>query len=224
MVAAPHVEDAPAQVVAMRRSWWTRVSSVHVVILVAGALAFVANLAVLRPDTIPPLVAVSASDLLPGTVFDADVHIEWVPMETDPEVLAGLVSEGAVDSLVGTVVARPVAVGTPLTHGLFQPASGAAASRLMSVPIEVDHAAGGEIRQGDIVDVISVVDGAAVFVVTGIEVVRVPAESSGFGSGDADFLVVAVDATTALRLTEALDSSTVHVVRSTGAPPVAESG
>jgi hypothetical protein len=49
------------------RRWWTRLSSAHILIFSAGTLAFIANLAVLRPPALPPNVAVATRDLLPGT-------------------------------------------------------------------------------------------------------------------------------------------------------------
>ena len=83
MVAAPRVDEASPRRAFAKRRWWTRLSSSHILILMAAALAFVANLAVLRPEADPPLVAVAAADLLPGTVFDPVSPVRWVPMQTD---------------------------------------------------------------------------------------------------------------------------------------------
>ena len=130
-----------------------------------------------------------------------------------------MLSEADAAPLSGFVVTRSVRAASPLTVDLFRPLSEAGGSRLMSLPVEPDHAAGGQVEVGDVVDVISVVDGRAEFVVLAAEVVLVPAaDASGFGGGRADFLVLAVDASTALAISEALDAGPVHVVRSTGAP------
>ena len=220
MVDTPRIDGGALPRPLSKRRWWTRLSSTHIVVAVAAALAFVANLAALRPETPPPLVAVAAEDLLPGTVFRPSVHADLVPMTTDPEVLATIVGRDTMVELRGTVLARPVRAGSPLTRDLFRASAAGDAARLMSVPVEAEYAAGGEIVEGDLVDLIAVEDGVASFVVTGAEVVRVPSERTGFASSGASHLVLAVDARAALAISEALDRGTTHVVRSTGAPTV----
>ena len=91
----------------------------------------------------------------------------------------------------------------------------------MSLPIAVAHAAGGTIVAGDRIDVISVLDGSASYVATGIEVIGTSDVDGGsFGSIGDYHIVVAVDATQALDLAEAIESGSLEMVRSTGAPEI----
>lgn len=217
MVSQPRVDVRPDARAALRRPLWSRISSAHILIVAAGVLAFVANMALIRPPADPPLVAVAATDLLPGTVFDPATHVTTVPMSTDEATLDALVVPAEADLLAGSVVRRLVPAGAPITDDVLEAPTTSEGWRLMSVPLDVTHAAGGAIGPGDRVDLVAVDDGVASYVVTGVEVVRVPPDrrdalsvSSGY------FLVVAVDDEAVLRVAAALDTSSVHVVRSTG--------
>jgi Flp pilus assembly protein CpaB len=94
--------------------------------------------------------------------------------------------------------------------------------RSMSIPVAREHAAGGQLRPGDRVDVIDIVDGEAIYAVTGAEVVTVGTERTGTldATTRSFHVVVAVDGDEALRLTAALADEQLEVVRSTGAAPV----
>ena len=52
-----------------RRPWYTRVSGTHLVVVAAGLLALVANLAVLRSADDRVGVVVAGTELGPGTVL-----------------------------------------------------------------------------------------------------------------------------------------------------------
>ena len=220
MVTAPRVDAGNEPLAVPVRRWWTRLSSAHILIFAAGALAFIANLAVLRPSEIPPSVAVAATDLLPGTVFDPEVHVDYVPMATDTEVLARLVTEDSAASLAGHVIANRVSGGSVVALDALAAGTGADGRRLMSLPIAPERAAGGALSIGDRVDVIASGDGTARYVVTGLEVVGVPETGTGsFSATGAYHVVVAVDASAALQLAVAMDTSAIQMVRSTGSPP-----
>jgi Flp pilus assembly protein CpaB len=91
----------------------------------------------------------------------------------------------------------------------------------MSLPVPVEHAAGGSLSAGDRVDVISVSDGSAGFIATDLEVISVASgDSASIGSITAHHVTVAVEAEQALRLAEALDSGSIEIVRSTGASDI----
>ena len=219
MVTAPRVDAGNDPLAMPVRRWWTRLSSAHILIFSAGALAFIANLAVLRPSEIPPSVAVAATDLLPGTVFDPAFHVAYVPMETDTGVLSRLVTEEAAASLVGHVVVHRVSEGSAVAVDALIASATADGRRIMSLPIDVERAAGGSLAAGDRVDVIAVEGGSAHYVAAGLEVVGVPeARSGSFSANGAYHVVVAVDAATALQLAVAMDTSEIQMVRSTGSP------
>jgi hypothetical protein len=91
----------------------------------------------------------------------------------------------------------------------------------MSLPVPVEHAAGGALVEGDRVDVISVIDGNAAFVAADLEVVAVSENPSGaIGSIGEYHVVVSVTADAALDLAAALDAGSVEIVRSTGAETI----
>jgi Flp pilus assembly protein CpaB len=201
--------------VPMRR-WRTRLSSAHILIFAAGALAFVANLALLRPDAAPPAIAVAATELLPGTVLDFARDVEFVPMSTEPSVLAEFVSEARVDQFDGHLLTERVAKGVPLRVADLT-AHSDGDRRIMSLPLDRSRAVGGRLAAGDVVDVIVVDHGDARFIATGIEVVGVPDGSGGSFAGSSSYhLVLAVDSQTALDLSAAAEAATVQVIRSTG--------
>lgn len=222
MVTAPRVDAGNEPLAMPVRRWWTRLSSAHILIFAAGALAFIANLAVLRPSEIPPSVAVASADLLPGTVFDPAVHVAYVPMVTDTGVLSRLVTEEAAPSLVGHIVVNRVSAGSAVGVDALVASASADGRRIMSLPIDVDRAAGGSLTVGDRVDVIAVEGGSARYVVAGLEVVGVPETRSGSFSASYH-VTVAVDADAALRLAAAMDTSGIQLVRSTGSPSPLES-
>jgi Flp pilus assembly protein CpaB len=185
----------------------------------AGALAFVANMAILRPAELPPNVAVASADLLPGTIFNSALHVEFVPMTTDPGVLGTLVLDtGYFD---GQVVNRRVDAGALLPRAALTEQGGLGGHRVMSLAVDPERAAGGNLVVGDFVDVIAVESGQARYVVTGLEIVALPEQrSSSFASSGRYHLVVLVDAASALELSAALDSSSIQVIRSSGAAPM----
>ncbi|HSJ27731.1 MAG TPA: hypothetical protein VLB67_05925 [Acidimicrobiia bacterium] len=198
------------------RRWRTRPSSAHILIFAAGALAFVANLALLRPDAAPPEIAVASRELLPGTVFDPARDVEFVPMSTDPSVLAGFLPDAWVDRFEGHVVTDRIPSGSPVRLMDLTPQSNGD-RMVMSLPLDRSRAVGGRLIAGDVVDVIVVDRGDARFVATGVEVVGVPDPSGGSFAGSTGYhLVLAVDSDTALDLSAAAETSAVQVIRSTG--------
>ena len=93
----------------------------------------------------------------------------------------------------------------------------------MSVPVSIEHAAGGGITSGDRVDVISVSDGLASYVVTNVEVIGTSDRQAGaFGVASDFFVVLAVDADQALEIAAALESTSIEIIKSTGALAIEE--
>jgi len=219
VVSLPRVDAGNEPLAVPMRRWWTRLSSAHILIFSAGALAFIANLAVLRPAELPPLVAVAAADLLPGTVFDPEVHVDYVPMATDGDVLARFVTEPNVGAVAGHVVDVRIPQGAVVAYEDLLGSSAGDGRRIMSLPIDPERAAGGRLTVGDLIDVIAVDRGAARYVVTGVEVVGLPESRSGSFTASSNYhVVLAVDARAALDLSSAMDTSRIQVVRSTGSP------
>ena len=206
-----------------RREMTTRLSTGHVVMVLAGALGVLLTLSVLRSadDTRPVLVA--ARDLAPGTVInDASVHVARV--HADASVLATLFRAEQIPALRGRVVTTLVHQGELVARGALSTLDAHAATRVMSFSIARARAVGGKLTAGDRVDVLAVDhdSGRAGYVVLDAEVVAAEGRSGGALSGASDDVTITlvVDPATAPELASAIDAGTVTLVRSTGAPAV----
>jgi Flp pilus assembly protein CpaB len=196
-----------------------RLSTAHVLVGLAVVLAFVLNILALQDRDARTLVAVADRPIPAGAVLTADM-VRLVPIDYGFEALDSFVVQSELEAAFGQVTQRAIGEGQVIpAEALVDPGS-QPGKRSMSIPVEVSRAAGGLIGAGDLVDVIRVVDGVARFVVTGIEVVAVPASSQGAFSPVEHHLVVAVDSDQALALAEAMAAGRIDVVLSTGAPSV----
>jgi pilus assembly protein CpaB len=204
-----------------RRALSSRVSTGHVVMVLAGALGVLLTLTILRAsdDTRPVLVA--AHDLAPGTILtDGSVRVAHV--HADASVLGTLFEGDQLQSLHGVVVTALVHQGELVARGAVSSVDAHASTRAMSFPIARARAVGGKLTTGDRVDVLAVDhdSGRAGYVVTDAEVVAVDSRSGGALSGASDDVTVTlvVEPTTAPQLAAAVDAGTVMLVRTTGAP------
>jgi len=202
----------------------TRLSATHVLIAVVVILAFVLNLLVLRDRSSTTLVALADRPLTSGSAFTKE-SIRLVPIDSGFEGLGTLVTEAVVADLEGWVFDRPVSEGAMIERSALVEPGARSGLRSMSLPIPIEHAAGGSLVPGDRVDVISVSDGLATFVAADLEVTGVAAPSSdSIGAATSYHVVVAVTAEQALELAAALETGAVEIVRSTGAERVAVEG
>lgn len=213
----------PALVGRTRRALSTRVSSGHIVMLLAGALGVLLTLSVLRAADHTQPVIVAARDLVPGTIIgDGDVRVTNV--HTDASVLATLFGASDLERLRGQVVTSTVHSGALVARGDVRDVGAQAATRVMSFPLARSRAVGGKLASGDRVDVIAVErsTGRSGYVLTDAEVIAVDAHGSGPLAGGSDdvTLSLAIDPENAPRLAAALDAGTVTLVRATGAAPL----
>ncbi len=204
-----------------RRGINSRVSTGHVVMVLAGALGVLLTLTVLRSadDSRPVLVA--AHDLAPGTVI-GDASVRVVRVHAGTAVLATLFGGDQQPALRGRVVTSAVHEGELLARGAVSTIDAHASTRVMSFPVARSRAVAGKLQNGDRVDVLAVDhdSGRAGYVLTDTEVVAVDGRSGGALSGASDDVTITlvVDPTTAPALAAAVDAGTVMLVRSTGAP------
>lgn len=214
----PDSDSAP------RRSPFSRLSFGHVIMIVAGLLALILNVALLRSsdDTVEVLVAGNAISAGSRLVV---ADIEFASIAADSPFVDRILSRTTVESLLGQIVTRDIAAGAPLLADDLRPGAAPDAGRAMSIPIAPAQAVAADLRRGDRIDVISVVDGQATFIATSIEVLAVAEAGEGRFANTSDFSVtVAVDDLTALAIAGALDGSEIHVIRSTGAPAPVDGG
>ena len=211
-------------VATIKRPWWSRFSAGHAFIAVIGVLAFLLNLMVLRGVSDTELFAVANTDILAGSVLTPDL-VRFLEVAGSPDLISRLLSEDAVALRTGDVVTRPIAAGDPVTVAALVSAAGFDGRRAMSLPVEMEHAAGGRLITGDRVDVVAVTDGVARFVATDLEVVGTPEPTrAGLGTSGGYYVVVAVDARIALGLAEAMATARIEVIHSTGADAIGPGG
>jgi Flp pilus assembly protein CpaB len=202
-----------------RRAVASRVSTGHVVMVIAGLLGALLTLSALRAadDSRPVLVA--AHEILPGTVIDGGtLRVERI--HADAGVLATLFAPTAIDDLRGRVAVTDVRAGSLLTQGDVQAAAAGTAPRAMSFPIPVARAVDGALRSGDRVDVLAVQHntGRSNYVATDAQVLAFSTHGAGPLEDSQDASVtLAVDPGEAARIASALETGSVTLVRSTGA-------
>lgn len=209
----------PLSVDPPKRSPLSRISFGHVLMVLAGLFAVIFNLLLLRGGEIEDSVVVAERALPAGTRVTAE-DFAFVSAPVDGSLAERFVIEERVGELIGLVMSRSVAAGDPVFIDDVRPEAAPDAGRAMSVPIEPNQAVAGALTRGDRIDIVSVVDGVSRFIVTGAEVLAVPASADGrLGTSTVgDWSVtIAVDDGEALAVALALDQGDVHVIRSTGA-------
>lgn len=203
-----------------KRPWWSRASAAQIFMIVAGILAFIANLAILRARDDVVLVAVAATDINAGVAIQETTHVDYVELNGSDDVLAPLVTADEVAALSGFILSSPMQAGEMFVQSELVESVNPIDQRAIALAVGRDHAVGGDISIGDRVDVIWVDDDVAQYVVTGVEVIDTTnSERTGgaFSASQAFSITVAVDDVQALELAEALNSGQIEVVRSTGA-------
>lgn len=199
-----------------RRSLVSRLSLGHAVMILAGLLAILLNLAVLHSGADSINIAVAAGPMEAGTVLRSGL-INTVKVGDAGDLAQGLLADEAVSGLQGSVLARDIEGGEPIRRSDLRPAGSSLALREYSIEVEAANAAGGSIQDRDIVDIIAVIDNQAFYVATGLEIVRVSIGDAGLGGGKL-IIVLSVTDRTALEIESARASGSIAVVRATGAP------
>lgn len=198
-----------------------RLSSGHVVMVVAGVLGALLTLRVLQSADERVEVLVAGRDVPAGRIVQrADLDV--ARLRADDALLATLLSADDADAAVGRVATTALRKGEVIAERDLRPPAAPEGRRAMSVPVERAHAAGGDVVVGDWIDVIAVDDDGARYVVTGAEVLRVGGARQGspLTAGGEDFFVkIAVSEDEARAVAAALRTSNVEVVLATGAPP-----
>ncbi len=215
----PQAEPQPPP----RRGLLTRVKLGHVVAIVAGLLAAVTTLAVLRSNQSTVAVVTAAAPIASGAVLTSeDVVVEEVLLS--PQFGAQFVTADEIDRVAGSVARRPIIPGEPLLDTDLGRVAASEGLRAMSVPIEEGRAVAGGLSVGDRVDVIAVVDGVARFIATNVEVLGVPTEDSDRWSHRRPPAVLRPHwrwtTSRRFRSRPLWALAEVHLVRSTGAPDV----
>ncbi len=216
-LTATEVKEPP------KRNPLSRVTLGHVLMVLAGLLALVFNLAVIRGNQATIEVAVAAGEIRSGMAITDDlVTVRRIP---DDRLLSDhLLGADGVDAAIGSVATRTIAPGEPILISDVRAVETRDGLRAMSVPVDKGRAVAGGLHRGDRVDIVAVDAGLARFIALDVEVIDVPTvDSRALGATSSWTPTLAVTDEQALRIAAALDSGEVHLVRSTGAPdPVVE--
>ncbi len=146
-------ENVPRPTTSLPRSLMSRLSTGHLVMIVAGLLGLLLTVAVLRRADERQPVAVAARDLAPGSALtESSVRYEQVKM--DDSLLDSVLQPNDVKRLRDSVAAYPIAAGELVNRRAVRPAAAPAGKRAMSVAIDPARAVNGELEAGDRVDVI----------------------------------------------------------------------
>ncbi len=209
----------PAPAARPRRSWRSRVSGGHLVMLLAGLLGAILTIAALQSADHRVDVLVARHDLAPGDTVQAS-DLRTVRVNADANAMAALVRADDLDELVGEVAVARVGRGRFVARDDFEHAGASRARRSMSFSIDRSRALDGELVAGDVVDVVAADarSGEARYVATAAEVLRVAGTSRGaLGGDDTMTVTLAVDPDTALAIATALHGNDLTLVRATGA-------
>lgn len=214
---------APRGGIGRRRGIGSRLSTGHVLMIVAGLVAAVANLAVIRANASAVPVLVARADIPLGATVTPDL-LRTIEARLDADVLATLVSPDLVRAggLRGKVTATPIAAGSPLRITDLRPtATDEPGLRRIAIPVRPEAAVGGALAVDDRIDVIHVVDGVARYLVSDARVLA-RAEQTGttLGTMSGFHVTIGVDAATALCLAAAIEAGGLTLVLSTGQEPV----
>ncbi len=205
-----------------------RLSAGSVVPVVLAVLAAAFGYEALQDRSATVEVPVARVAIPAGAPVDAaDTRLVQVHA-ADQALTAGLLPTGQLGQ--GWAAAVRIGAGQPITLSEltrpFEERLGA-----MSIEVPVEHAAGGTIGPGDLVDVVLANgSGGARYVAQGLRVLSVAPNPSAAGvlggSSSNYFIVVAVNKLTALRLSAAIGTAglggnggSIEVVRSTGEAP-----
>lgn len=194
----------------------------HVLMILAGLVAALANLAVIRSGSATVPVLVARDDIPIGATVTADM-LRPVDVQLAPDVLATLLSPELVrdGDLAGHVTATRITAGSPVRLDDLRPvATAEPGMRRIALPVRPEAAVGGAIAVGDRIDVIHVVDGRPRYLVSDARVLaRAQPTGTALGAMSSFFVTIGVDADTALCLASAIETGGLTLVLSTGQEP-----
>lgn len=182
------------------------------------AVSFLAGQRVLADARRTTGVWVTTTDLAGGTAIGPG-DVEERRVRLGPELAAAYL--GADTDPVGMVVTRPVRAGEMLAAAWTQPV-GASPGRAITVPVDPQHAVGGELRPGDRVDVIATFDAGTLearstVLARAVEVLGlVSADGLGFGDDSVIGVTLAVAPQEAARLAFAVRSGDIDIAKVLG--------
>ena len=148
----------------------SRLSLGHVVMILAGLIAILLNLAFLRSSTETIDVIVAAKSLQAGEVLTA-AAVDVVEVGDAGSLVDGVITADTAAGTYGATLARSLAPGEPIRQSDLRPEGTVSDLREYSIELDAARAAGGRIGPTDIVDVIATINGRSFYVASSVEVV-----------------------------------------------------
>src|SRR5829696_4873293 len=214
-------ESVPRPATSLPRGLMSRLSTGHLVMIVAGLLGLLLTVAVLRRADERQPVAVAARDLAPGSAL-TESSVRYVRVKMDDSLLGTVLQPNDVNRLRGFVAAYPIAAGELVHRRAVRPGAAPAGKRAMSVAIDPARAVNGELEAGDRVDVILAGNHEVSIIVADAEVLSVgrPDRRAAFGGVDDKFTVtLAVDARESQLVAAGIAGGDIVITRTTGSGP-----
>ncbi|HET7482589.1 MAG TPA: RcpC/CpaB family pilus assembly protein [Actinomycetota bacterium] len=202
----------------MARPRWVNSRVVLGTVLVLLAVA--GGRAVMTADRSTTAVLVASRALVPGTAVDPGaVGVERVHL--DPGLLARYLP--ATTDLRALVVTSPIPEGTLIPAETVGPPQDRGRGRAITIPVEPDHAVGGDLHPGDLIDVYATYDAGDVRPRTQTLVRATPVvglvTDGGFVAGDSSVvgITVSVPPSSAQRIAFASRVASLDIARVDGA-------
>jgi Flp pilus assembly protein CpaB len=189
------------------------------VMLLAGVLGLVLNLAVLRGRGASERVLVASRDLEVGTVVRPG-DLRSASLRDGDGLASRLVPANRESAVRGHVITAPTRAGDPILASQLRARATDDGRRAMSIPVDRARAVDGRLVPGDRVDVVVAGDGVARVVAADLEVLDVDdGEHGAFGARQGQVtLTLAVDVDDAQLLAIALADGDFVLTRVTGSP------
>lgn len=192
-----------------------------VVMLLSGLIAAVLFLFVTQQASDKVAVAVLAKDVPAGQRMDSS-FFTTAEVSADSAQLDRLVRYQDSDRYTGWIASGPMKAGDlVLSSSLREPAA-SEGRRSMSVPVDKNHAANGELQAGDRVDVIDPATNDG-YVARNVEVLNAVSTSGGIGGNDSYTVILAVNDEQAVKISKAVATGKFDLIRSTGSSTPAAS-
>jgi Flp pilus assembly protein CpaB len=217
MVALP-TGDVRGVTGAPRRKLSARLSSGHVVMVVAGLLGMVLAIAALRKEPAGIEVAVAAHEIRAGEAVTVSDFRSALVRSSD-DLLSAFVPAHEVRGLQGRIATTTIASGEPIIRRELRARAARGRLRAMSIPIDPSRAVGGRLVSGDRIDVLFAGDDEVSIIVRDAEVIAVDAKGrGGIGETSSPFTVtIAVNPSQSQLLAAAIADGDISIARTTGA-------
>lgn len=203
----------------LERPTWLNARTILGLFLFVSSFVAGQRLLATEPTTSP--VWVASRDLSPGTELSPE-DLQVVEVDLPPS-LSGSYAAADLD-LTTAVLSQPVLKGQMIPVA-WTAASNGLESRLMSVPLSPEHAVGGDLRSGDVVDIYATFkgergDARTVLLAASVEIVDTVAGSELIGaSGEIGGATISVSEEEAPRIAFALRTADLDIVKVVGAEP-----